>query len=229
MNELHLALRDDAQDEAKLLALIEAKPQLLQQEDDSWEGWMPLHNAARWGAPKAAVIAALEAFPDAAKIGSRGGYEPLHLAAMGGHLQVCEALVAVYPEGAFKKDNNGRTPLAEAREGGHTQIVDLILSLPGAREIDEAEQAMRAAQIEELMRPDGDEVISTHASDQHTCILAKVYGHEGSYLWRYHGCPVCSSVCVVVCAVRCCARIGCRSQLNLARDCLPHIGWRWQL
>lgn len=120
----------------------------------SRQGWLPLHNAARWGAPKNVVAAALDAYPDAAKIGSRGGYEPLHLAAMGGHLATCEALVAVYPEGAFKKDNNGRTPLAESREGGHKEIEELILSLPGAREMDEAEKAMRAAELDALMRPD---------------------------------------------------------------------------
>ena len=48
---------------------------------------------------------------------SKGGYEPLHLAAMGGHTGAVEALLATYPEGALKKDANGRTPLDEAREG----------------------------------------------------------------------------------------------------------------
>jgi hypothetical protein len=158
MNELHTAFREEPHDEARLLALIGSRPELLQQEDDSWEGWLPLHNAARWGAPKAAIAAALDAYPDAAKTGSRGGYEPLHLAAMGGHQHACEALLRLYPEGAFKKDNNGRTPLAEAREGGHGGIVELILGLPGARQMDEAEQAMRQAELEALMRPDEEEV-----------------------------------------------------------------------
>jgi hypothetical protein len=158
MNELHAAFREEPHDEARLLELIGSRPEFLQQEDDSWEGWLPLHNAARWGAPKAAIIAALDAYPDAAKTGSRGGYEPLHLAAMGGHQPACEALLALYPEGAFKKDNNGRTPLAEAREGGYGGIVELILGLPGAREMDEAEQAMRQAELEALMRPDDEEV-----------------------------------------------------------------------
>jgi len=37
MNELHAAFREEKHDEAKLLALISSKPELLQQEDDSWE------------------------------------------------------------------------------------------------------------------------------------------------------------------------------------------------
>ncbi|EOD19741.1 hypothetical protein EMIHUDRAFT_242661 [Emiliania huxleyi CCMP1516] len=139
-NALHAAFKDGAAD-ATVLALIESQPELLIQADDSWERWLPLHHAARWGAAVAVVEAAVAACPEAAKVASRGGYEPLHLAAMGGQLGVCRALLAVYPEGAFKKDSHGRTPLVEAREGGHVEIEELILSLPGAREADSAEAA----------------------------------------------------------------------------------------
>ena len=146
-NTLHAAFRD-ATAEAEQLRLIAESPSMLEEEDDSWEKWLPLHNAARWGVSGAAVRAALTAYPDAAKISSKGGYEALHLAAMGGHTDVVSAIVEMYPEGALKKDNNGRTPLDEAREGSspeHESIVELLLALPGLREADEAEQQLRAA------------------------------------------------------------------------------------
>ena len=151
MNALHSAFRGGAECEEEQLRLIGAEPSLLEQEDDSWEGWLPLHNAARWGATKRATEAALAAFPEGAKSSSKGGYEPLHLAAMGGHQGCVQALLALYPEGAFKKDNNGRTPLDEARECDHAPIASLILELPGAREMDAAEQQLRAARAAELL------------------------------------------------------------------------------
>lgn len=115
-NALHAAFRD-ATAEAEQVRLIAEAPQLLEEEDDSWEGWLPLHNAARWGASEAAIEVALTACPAAAKTSSKGGYEALHLAAMGGHLPVVRKIIELYPEGALRKDNNGRTPLDEAREG----------------------------------------------------------------------------------------------------------------
>lgn len=159
-NALHVLFRDPTSSTAEQLQIIREQPQLLEEEDDSWEGWLPLHNAARWGAAFDAVQAAILAFPDAAKQGSKGGYEALHLAAMGGHLDAVRAIIASYPEGALKKDNNGRTPLDEAREGSspsHEAIVGELLALPGVREADEAEQQLRAQHAEELMRPDCDE------------------------------------------------------------------------
>ena len=159
-NDLHAAFREGAAAEAEQLRLIAETPALLEEPDDSWEGWLPLHNASRWGASQAAVSAALEAFPDAVKSASKGGYEPLHLASMGGHLEAVRAIIAVYPEGALKADNHGRTPLDEAREGSspsHAQIVDALLALPGVAEADAAEAVLRAARAEALMRPDDDE------------------------------------------------------------------------
>ena len=156
-NAAHLAFRKGAEAEAEQLAVIAAAPELLSQEDDSWEGWIPIHNAARWGVSERAVEAAVCAYPVGAKTPSRGGYEPLHLCAMGGHIGPVRAIVAAYPEGAFKKDNNGRTPLDEAREGGHDEIVKLLLSLPGVAEADAAEQALRAARTAELLRDDDGE------------------------------------------------------------------------
>lgn len=159
-NALHLLFRDPTSSADEQLRLVREQPSLLEEEDDSWEGWLPLHNAARWGAPFEVVHAAVSAFPDAAKQGSTGGYEALHLAAMGGHLDAVRAIIAGYPEGALKKDNNGRTPLDEAREGSspsHEAIVAELLALPGVREADEAEQQLRAQHADELMQPDCDE------------------------------------------------------------------------
>jgi hypothetical protein len=159
-NALHLLFRDPTSSVDEQLRLVREQPSLLEEEDDSWEGWLPLHNAARWGAPFEVVHAAFSAFPDAAKQGSKGGYEALHLAAMGGHLDAVRAIIAGYPEGALKRDNNGRTPLDEAREGSspsHEAIVAELLALPGVREADEAEQQLRAQHADELMQPDCDE------------------------------------------------------------------------
>ena len=159
-NDLHQAFRDSTTPAAEQLRLVREHPEYLEEEDDSWEGWLPLHNAARWGATFEAVQAALVAYPEAAKLGSKGGYEALHLAAMGGHVEAVRAIVGSYPEGALKKDNNGRTPLDEAREGSspsHEAIVVELLALPGVREADDAEQQLRAAHADELMRPDCDE------------------------------------------------------------------------
>ena len=158
-NSLHSAFRNPSE-EAEQLRLIAEDPALLEEEDDSWEAWLPLHNAARWGASAAAVRAAVSACPNAAKTSSKGGYEPLHLAAMGGHVEVIGAIVEMYPEGALKHDNNGRTPLDEAREGSspaHEKIVELLLALPGVKEADEAEQQLRASRAAALMRTDDDE------------------------------------------------------------------------
>ena len=159
-NALHVLFRDPSSSSSEQLRLIAEQPELLEQEDDSWEGWLPLHNAARWGASFEAVQAALAAFPEAAKVGSKGGYEALHLASMGGHLEAVRAIVGSYPEGALKKDNNGRTPLDEAREGSspsHEAIVAALLALPGVREADAAEQQLRAQHAEALMLPDCDD------------------------------------------------------------------------
>ena len=143
-NELHEAFRQGA-DEAELqLKLIGEQAALLEEEDDSWELWLPLHHASRWGTTKQVAQAAVAAFPDGAKTASKGGYEPLHLAAMGGHVGVCEALVATYPEGVLRKDNNGRTPLDEAREGGYDTILAMFRAIPGVREAEEAEVQLRA-------------------------------------------------------------------------------------
>tara|TARA_B110001469_G_C9494456_1_gene247226 strand:+ start:79 stop:600 length:522 start_codon:yes stop_codon:yes gene_type:complete len=122
-NQLHDAFRQGPSASTLQLRLISEQPRLLSQQDDTWEGWLPLHNAARWGTLRSVAEAAVAACAGAAKTCSKGGYEPLHLAAMGGHLGVCEAIVAAYPEGVLKRDNNGRTPLEEAREGGHQEIL----------------------------------------------------------------------------------------------------------
>ena len=63
-NSLHTLYRDAAA-EAEQCEAVKATPQLLEEEDDSWEGWLPLHNAARWGCSRKAVAAAVKAFPDA--------------------------------------------------------------------------------------------------------------------------------------------------------------------
>lgn len=153
---LHDAFRQGPSAHTLQLRLICEQPQLLSQQDDTWEGWLPLHNAARWGTLRSVAEAAIAACADAAKTCSKGGYEPLHLAAMGGHLGVCEAIVGVYQEGVLKRDNNGRTPLEEAREGGHEEILLLFRALPGVREAEEAEAECRARSTRsELADADG--------------------------------------------------------------------------
>ena len=165
-NDLHAAFREGMAGEATQLSLIASSPQMLEEEDDSWEGWLPLHNASRWGASKSAVSAAVKAYPEGAKVASKGGYEPLHLCCMGGHVEAVEAIVAVYPEGVLKKDSHGRTPLDEAREGSspaHEAIVQLLLVLPGVAAAVEAEEALRAARAAELMRSEDSDSESTAA------------------------------------------------------------------
>ena len=78
-NALHVAFKQGPAGTDEALRLVAERPELLQEEDDSWEGWLPLHNASRWGASHASVKAALEAYPEAAKVSSKGGYEPQHL------------------------------------------------------------------------------------------------------------------------------------------------------
>ena len=143
-NALHEAFRQGATEAELQLKLIGEQAALLEEEDDSWELWLPLHHASRWGTTKPVAQAAIAAFPDGAKTASKGGYEPMHLAAMGGHVGVCEALVETYPEGVLKKDNNGRTPLDEAREGGYNGILAMFRAIPGVREAEEAEVQLRA-------------------------------------------------------------------------------------
>ena len=193
-NSLHTAFKSGPDAAAEQLNIIAASPEFLEDEDDSWEGWLPLHNASRWGASKAAVSAALAAYPDAAKVSSKGGYEPLHLCSMGGHVEAVEAIVEVYPEGALKKDNHGRTPLDEAREGSspaHERIVDLLLSLPGVREAEAAEQELRAAHAALLMRPD-DEEEEDDGNDNEE--LADADGGGGLKGYKDHGRAVMGSV-----------------------------------
>ena len=159
-NALHAAFKGGAQAEPEQLRLIKENPSLLEEDDDSWEGWLPVHHASRWGSTGRAIRAALEAYPDGAKAASKGGYEPLHLSAMGGYIDVVEALIEVYPEGVLKADNNGRTPLDEAREGSnpaHEAIVAKLLAVPGVEEAEEAQRQLREARLAELMRPDGDD------------------------------------------------------------------------
>lgn len=167
---LHAAFRKGSGGEAEQLELLSTTPDDLKKDDGSWEGWLPLHHAARWGTTLATATNAIEAYPEAAKAGSKGGYEPLHLAAMGGHADVVSALVAVYPEGVMKKDGNGRTPLDEAREGGHDAIVATMLELPGVREADAAEREVRASRDAELMQNEDTEptvaAVSSEAEEE---------------------------------------------------------------
>ena len=152
-NALHDAFRSGSASEQA--SLIQTHPELLGEEDDSWECWLPLHHAARWGASEAVVRAALAAHPDAAKTPSKGGYEPLHLGAMGGYCSVVRPIIAVYPEGVLRADARGRTPLDEAREGGFGECLELMRALPGVREADEAQRALRAQRAEaDLARGD---------------------------------------------------------------------------
>ena len=65
-NALHAAFRD-ASAEAEQLRLIAASPEMLEEEDDSWEGWLPLHNAARWGTLRSVAEAAVATCAAAAK------------------------------------------------------------------------------------------------------------------------------------------------------------------
>ena len=128
-NALHTAFREAAEQEQQL-QLIAETPELLEEEDGSWEAWLPLHNAARWGASGVAVRAAVAAYPDATKICSKGGYEPLHLCAMGGHFEAVEAIVIVIvmpvvcssrarsrrpPHGLEMESSAGSTPYSSAR------------------------------------------------------------------------------------------------------------------
>ena len=87
---------------------------------------------------------------------------------MGGHLGVCEAIVAAYPEGVLKRDNNGRTPLEEAREGGHEEVLQLFRALPGvlAAEEAEAESKARSTRSEFLLEQPGSEAASSDEEEE---------------------------------------------------------------
>ena len=167
-NQLHDAFRQGPSASTLQLRLIREQPWLLSQQDDSWEGWLPLHNAARWGTLRSVAEAAVATCAGAAKTCSKGGYEPLHLAAMGGHLGVCEAIVAAYPEGVLKRDNNGRTPLEEAREGGHEEVLQLFRALPGVLEAEEAEaeSKARSTRSEFLLEQPGSEAASSDEEEE---------------------------------------------------------------
>ena len=73
------------------------------------------------------VRAALAAHPDAAKTPSKGGYEPLHLGAMGGYCSVVRPIIAVYPEGVLRADARGRTPLDVALRERHGGVAAILL------------------------------------------------------------------------------------------------------
>ena len=189
---LHDAFRQGPSASTLQLRLIREQPRLLSQQDDSWEGWLPLHNAARWGTLRSVAEAAVAACAAAAKTCSKGGYEPLHLAAMGGHLGVCEAIVAAYPEGVLKRDNNGRTPLEEAREGGHEEILLLFRALPGVLEAEEAEAECRArsTRSEFLLEPPGCEASSDEEDVEEAparSLASRMFHASLGALWRSSG------------------------------------------
>ena len=189
---LHDAFRQGPSASTLQLRLIREQPRLLSQQDDSWEGWLPLHNAARWGTLRSVAEAAVAACAAAAKTCSKGGYEPLHLAAMGGHLGVCEAIVATYPEGVLKRDNNGRTPLEEAREGGHEEILLLFRALPGVLEAEEAEAECRArsTRSEFLLEPPGCEASSDEEDVEEAparSLASRMFHASLGAFWRSSG------------------------------------------
>ena len=72
-NALHDAFRQGPSASTLQLRLIREQPRLLSQQDDSWEGWLPLHNAARWGTLRSVAEAAVAACAGAAKTCSKGG------------------------------------------------------------------------------------------------------------------------------------------------------------
>ena len=71
-NELHDAFRQGPSASTLQLQLIREQPLLLSQQDDTWEGWLPLHHAARWGTLRSVAEAAIAAFAGAAKTVAAG-------------------------------------------------------------------------------------------------------------------------------------------------------------
>jgi ankyrin repeat protein len=56
------------------------------------------------------------------------GAVPLHDAAAGGYLRLCEMLLAAAPAALHQADAEGDTPLHNAARGGHEDVVALLLS-----------------------------------------------------------------------------------------------------
>ena len=54
-----LRLRLGAASASEQLTLVNEQPALLSQEDESWEQWLPLHHASRWGTTREVAAAAL--------------------------------------------------------------------------------------------------------------------------------------------------------------------------
>ncbi len=75
-------------------------------------GWLPLHHAARYGAPVEVVQLLIDKYPDAVKEKDQYGRLPLHYAAINGALvEVIQLLMKEYPAAVKEKDKDGIFPL----------------------------------------------------------------------------------------------------------------------
>ncbi len=72
------------------------------------------------------TAALLKRNPDLAKSRSKGGFTPVHLAAINGHYEIVRLLVEA-GAGVNEKNLDGATALIKAVQGGHLAVVNLLI------------------------------------------------------------------------------------------------------
>ncbi|XVF08384.1 hypothetical protein REPUB_Repub06bG0221900 [Reevesia pubescens] len=102
----------------------EAKELLAKQ---NLEGESPLYVAAENG--QAVVVAEMLKHMDleTASITARNGYDPFHVAAKQGHVEVLKELLGTFPNSAMTTDLSCTTALHTAAAQGHIDVVNLLL------------------------------------------------------------------------------------------------------
>ncbi|XVE62111.1 hypothetical protein DITRI_Ditri06bG0093000 [Diplodiscus trichospermus] len=102
----------------------EAKELLAKQ---NLEGETPLYVAAENG--QAVLVAEMLKHMDleTASITARNGYDPFHVAAKQGHVEVLKELLATFPNSAMTTDLSCTTALHTAAAQGHIDVVNLLL------------------------------------------------------------------------------------------------------
>ncbi|EOY07003.1 hypothetical protein QUC31_011577 [Theobroma cacao] len=91
------------------------------------EGETPLYVAAENG--QAVIVAEMLKHVDleTASITARNGYDPFHVAAKQGHVEVLEELLGTFPNSAMTTDLSCTTALHTAAAKGHIDVVNLLL------------------------------------------------------------------------------------------------------
>ncbi|KAG2332839.1 hypothetical protein Bca4012_017528 [Brassica carinata] len=91
------------------------------------EGETPLYTAAENG--HSVVVEEMLKHMDfeTASVAARNGFDPFHVAAKQGHLEVLKKLMGTFPNLAMTTDSSCTTALHTAATQGHTEVVNLLL------------------------------------------------------------------------------------------------------